>query len=100
MSEPASGDPSCHWTEVYDRADGSVSWHQDEPEMSVRLMEFAGMAPGRSMVDVGGGTSRLAGCLLGRGGLHFIPADDSPTGRPMPAVGNEVIDSTALDEIR
>lgn len=56
-----------HWDEVYAGGDDDVSWHQDTPERSLAFIER--VAPDRAVpiVDVGGGSSRLAGELLGRG---------------------------------
>lgn len=46
------------------------------------------------------GSSDLAGAGdLGPEGLTFIPGDDSPTGRPLVAVGNEVSGSTTLFDV-
>ena len=37
---------------------------------------------------------------LGPEGLAFVPGEDSPTGRPLVAVGNEVSGSTTLYDVR
>jgi SAM-dependent methyltransferase len=64
----AGGVGMTHWDEVYrDRDAEQVSWYQSEPAVSLRLLEAAGLHPGTSVVDVGGGASRLVDRLLARG---------------------------------
>jgi SAM-dependent methyltransferase len=55
-----------HWQHVYTtKPDDQVSWTQDLPALSLALIrEFA---PGGSVIDVGGGASRLAEGLLDAG---------------------------------
>jgi 2-polyprenyl-3-methyl-5-hydroxy-6-metoxy-1,4-benzoquinol methylase len=53
--------PREHWDGVYrTKADAELSWYQERPERSLSLI--AGHAPSRSasVLDVGGGVSRLA----------------------------------------
>lgn len=55
-----------HWDEVYrTKADADVSWYQESPDVSLELL--AGIDGVGSLVDVGGGTSRLVDALLERG---------------------------------
>ena len=57
-----------HWDDVYaGTPDDRLSWHQDNPAPSLDLIARAGVGPGASVIDVGGGTSRLAGALLDTG---------------------------------
>jgi trans-aconitate methyltransferase len=57
-----------HWDAVYaSKADENLSWHQDDPAVSLELCDVAGISSGSSVIDVGGGTSRFASCLLSRG---------------------------------
>ncbi len=62
---------SAHWDKVWStRAADAVSWHQDEPSLSLRLI--TGLVdpradPSPSVVDVGGGASRLVDGLLAAG---------------------------------
>ena len=53
-----------HWETVYTKnKDTEVGWYQAEPEISFSLIEK--VSPGRgSVIDVGGGTSRLPEKLL------------------------------------
>jgi SAM-dependent methyltransferase len=57
-----------HWQQVYTaKGERDVSWFQAEPEPSLSLLEAAGMTPRSSVLDVGGGDSRLVDALLARG---------------------------------
>lgn len=54
-----------HWERIYrEKSEGEVSWHQDQPLMSLRLIEQAGVAPDEPVIDVGGGASHLVDRLL------------------------------------
>ncbi len=74
-----AGSASQHWDAVYDRTAGrDVSWFQDRPETSVRLVgPPAGESP--SVIDVGGGASTLAAELLDRGWTDVTVLDVSAT---------------------
>lgn len=57
----------AHWNRVYTtREDTAVSWYQERPEVSLRLIDGRMPSAGR-IVDVGGGASRLVDGLLARG---------------------------------
>ncbi len=57
-----------HWDDVYrTRSAEQVSWFQPRPEPSLRALDRLGIAPSQSLVDVGGGASRLVDCLIERG---------------------------------
>lgn len=59
---------SDHWETVYrEKSDGDLSWHQDDPAVSLDLAAVAGLTADTSVIDIGGGTSRLAEALLARG---------------------------------
>lgn len=62
---PESGRKS-HWENVHaSKAETEVSWHQNEPRLSLELIrEFLPVEHGR-VIDVGGGASRLVDGLLG-----------------------------------
>jgi SAM-dependent methyltransferase len=63
----AGSDPS-HWEGVHStRGETEVSWFQASPDPSLRLIERAGIGPSASVIDVGGGASRLVDALLDRG---------------------------------
>jgi SAM-dependent methyltransferase len=53
-----------HWETVYqNKAEQELSWHQDDPALSLRLIREVATT-GSRVIDVGGGSSALAGRLL------------------------------------
>lgn len=57
-----------HWHRVWTTRDAeSVSWHQDDPAPSLRMIAAADLEPDTAVVDVGGGASRLVDRLLAEG---------------------------------
>jgi SAM-dependent methyltransferase len=69
---------SQHWNEVYRRhPTEAISWHQDEPVLSLRLLDAAGLEPTTRVIDVGGGDSRLVDALINRRLTHVAVLDVS-----------------------
>lgn len=69
-----------HWDEIYrQRAPGELTWYQREPLVSLALLDMLGVTPDQAVVDVGGGTSSLAGHLLDRGFGDITVLDLSTT---------------------
>jgi SAM-dependent methyltransferase len=67
-----------HWQHVYQTKDPTdVSWFQSQPTLSLRLIGNAGLGKDQSIIDVGGGASVLADCLLGAGFPHVAVLDIS-----------------------
>ncbi len=61
-------DRSAHWDKVYgEKADADLSWHQDSPAVSLDLARLAGLSADWAVIDVGGGTSRLADRMIDLG---------------------------------
>lgn len=57
-----------HWDEAYRSKDElERSWSQSRPEHSLQLIETAKPNRSASIIDVGGGASRLVDCLLADG---------------------------------
>jgi ubiquinone/menaquinone biosynthesis C-methylase UbiE len=57
-----------HWEKIHgDRKPDEVSWHQENPSLSLDLIRKAGIPKDGSVIDVGGGASRLADALLDEG---------------------------------
>ncbi len=57
-----------HWDKVYEaRGPGELTWFQQEPVTSLRLIRRMGLGPEARVLDVGGGTSHLAHFLLQEG---------------------------------
>ena len=58
-------DWTAHWGSIYASHDADeVSWFEASPEVSLRRVREAIDAGGRSVIDVGGGASRLVDRLL------------------------------------
>ena len=63
-------DPSLrsHWERVYaQKGEQEVSWFQEVPATSLRLVSATGVGRDARIVDVGGGASRLVDALLAAG---------------------------------
>jgi SAM-dependent methyltransferase len=57
----------AHWENVYTtKGEKEVSWFQETPAPSLELIALAGLAPNASIIDVGGGASRLVDNLVER----------------------------------
>lgn len=70
-----TGARPAHWDKVYTtKADDSVSWFEQSPTVSLELIEAAGVGLG-SIIDIGGGASRLVDGLLARGHAHIAVLD-------------------------
>lgn len=61
-----AGTPEA-WDAAYSDGEAGRSWYQAAPTMSLRMLDATGLTPADSVVDVGGGTSRLVDGLLARG---------------------------------
>lgn len=78
-----------HWEHMYTtKAEAEVSWHQDEPTLSLELIrEFA--APGSKVIDIGGGSSVLAGRLLEQGfACAVLDISEAALARAKERIGN------------
>jgi SAM-dependent methyltransferase len=72
MTEPGQS----HWENVYStKSEREVSWFEDSPDLSLRLIDETGVGPSASVVDIGGGASRLVDALVGRGQSHVTVLD-------------------------
>jgi SAM-dependent methyltransferase len=61
-------DRQAHWQNVYQtKGERDVSWFQETPEISLDLIRATGAGAAASIVDIGGGASRLADALLEAG---------------------------------
>ena len=61
-------DRQAHWENVYGtKGEKDVSWFQESPTISLDLIRATGVRSGASIIDVGGGASRLVDTLLGHG---------------------------------
>jgi SAM-dependent methyltransferase len=71
-------DRHAHWEEVYAKKQPhEVSWTQERPETSLRFISEAGLPTTASIIDIGGGESRLVDCLLELGFTDLTVLDIS-----------------------
>ena len=57
-----------HWNERYQTVGSeSVSWYETTPTVSLEILDALGVSAEQSVIDVGGGASRLVDHLLKRG---------------------------------
>ncbi len=57
-----------HWEHVYaTRSPTQVSWYQEQAQLSLQLMQRAGVSPAARVIDVGGGASTLVDGLVAAG---------------------------------
>ncbi len=72
MPVMSNADRRAHWQNVYTtKAENEVSWYQETPVPSLDLIAATGLSNDASIIDVGGGASRLVDSLLDRG-FHRI----------------------------
>jgi len=71
---------ASHWDAAYAAGDNTHGWFQPHPDLSLRMLDTAGVPADASVVDVGGGTSPLAGVLLERGYRDVTVLDFSTAG--------------------
>jgi len=71
---------AAHWDNVYaTKSENEVSWFQENPAPSLDLFAKAGATPASSIIDIGGGASRLVDCLIDQGFRHVTVLDLSET---------------------
>src|SRR5690242_2074172 len=69
-------DRSTHWDNVYaTKGEAEVSWYQDSPAISLAMIRAASPDHGASIIDIGGGASRLVDALL-QGGYRDVTVLD------------------------
>ena len=67
-----------HWETVYTtRGENEVSWFQEDPALSLELIDLARTTPDSAIIDIGGGASRLVDSLIARGFRHVTVLDIS-----------------------
>ena len=72
-------DRARHWEQIYrSQPAESVSWFEAAPTTSLALLDRAGLDPQSSVIDVGGGASRLVDQLLARGVHRVAILDIAP----------------------
>jgi SAM-dependent methyltransferase len=66
----------AHWENVYTtKGENEVSWFQENPAPSLDLIDIARPTPESTIIDIGGGASRLVDSLVARGFEHVTVLD-------------------------
>lgn len=69
-------DAATHWQNVWTtKQPEEVSWHQDDPALSLAMIRAASLRRDAAIVDVGGGASVLVDRLLEQGFVHVAVLD-------------------------
>ena len=71
---------AAHWDAAYARGDDTLSWFEEHPDMSLRMLGSAGVSAADGLIDVGGGASPLTRVLLDRGFCDLTVLDISAAG--------------------
>ncbi|RJQ33058.1 class I SAM-dependent methyltransferase [Candidatus Parcubacteria bacterium] len=68
-----------HWEEIYRTKNTAreVSWYQDNPQISIDLIQSTGADKNASIIDIGGGDSKLVDALLDLGFQSLFVLDIS-----------------------
>ena len=75
---PFKRDRKKHWNRVYEKnLPNEVGWYQDYPIMSLKLIAITEVGADGSIIDIGGGTSKLPGILLDQGYKRLTVLDIS-----------------------
>jgi len=67
-----------HWEKVYQKESGEFSWKQDYPVTSINFIHSFNLPKTASIIDIGGGDSRLVDWLLDEGFENITVLDISP----------------------
>jgi trans-aconitate methyltransferase len=71
---------AARWDAAYAQGDGTRSWFEKHPDMSLRMLDAARVPAVDALIDVGGGASPLTGALLDRGFRDLTVLDISAAG--------------------
>jgi trans-aconitate methyltransferase len=71
---------AAHWDDAYAQGDDTRSWFEQHPDMSLRMLDSAGVSTVDALIDAGGGASPLTRALLDRGFRDLTVLDISATG--------------------
>jgi hypothetical protein len=77
---------AAHWDAAYAQGDDTRSWFEKHPDMSLRMLDSAGVSAADALIDVGGGASPKAAARPERSGaalIHIRP--DSAENRTLPS---------------
>jgi len=90
----------AHWEAVYTtKASEEVSWFQAEPTVSLSLLREVGATPSSTILDVGGGDSRLVDAVLaeGLGRMTVLDLSGTALARARTRLGGRADDVTWIE---
>jgi SAM-dependent methyltransferase len=93
-------DRKAHWDGVYTtKPSTEVSWYQAEPTLSLALLREAGAGPTTTILDVGGGDSRLVDAALaeGLGRMTVLDLSGAALARARARLGTQADEVTWLE---
>lgn len=80
MSPGTADERQAHWNATYQgKGETGVSWFEETPELSLEMIVGAGAGLDSSLIDIGGGASRLVDTLVARGWTSLTVLDISPS---------------------
>lgn len=75
----ANEDRQAHWDATYSaKGEAGVSWFEERPTTSLELIADIGATPSSTIVDIGGGASRLVDALVEAGWQSVAVLDVAP----------------------
>lgn len=86
----SGSDRQAHWDNVYrTKREDEVSWFQASPTLSLDLIHAAGVEHNSSIIDIGGGASRLVDALLDEGftGLSVLDLSEESLAKAKARLG-------------
>jgi len=66
-----------HWEKVYEKESGEFSWNQKIPSLSLEFINSFNLSKSSSIIDIGGGDSKLVNCLIEDGYENITVLDIS-----------------------
>lgn len=81
-----------HWDTIYQtKAENEVSWYQGYPSSSMKIIDSLHLPLDASIIDIGGGDSRLAEALLEKGytNIYVLDISESAIHRAKERLGEE-----------
>jgi trans-aconitate methyltransferase len=71
---------AAHWDDAYAQGEDTRSWFEQHPDMSLRMLDSAGVSTVDALIDAGGGAFPLTRALLDRSFRDLTVLDISATG--------------------
>jgi ubiquinone/menaquinone biosynthesis C-methylase UbiE len=89
-----------HWNKIYkNKSNTEMSWFQNVPDVSLKLIKEFKLPPNTRIIDIGGGDSMLVDYLLERGfnEISVLDISSEALARAKERLGNKVCYAWKLD---